>query len=116
MSIPIVVQIYLLAIVVSFAVAALVHVLVAWLAASEQSHASPVQAPVQDDAAGRLCHAGVTPAQVAAIAGALSEVLGAHRIVRIESAERHRTWVSGARAAQHESHHLARSPGRSSTQ
>ncbi|WP_172199676.1 hypothetical protein [Niveibacterium sp. COAC-50] len=113
MSLPITIQIYLLAAVVSFAVAGLIHLLVVTLDVTRRrqvtmvSSAPPSVAPQPTSP---------TAAQVAAISAALNEVLGNYRIVRIETAERGHTWVSGARAAQHDSHHLARSPGRSPSQ
>ncbi len=113
MTLPITVQIYLLAAVVSFAVAGLIHLLVVTLDATRRREVSP---PLAVDQPATPRATAPTPAQVAAISAALNEVLGSYRIVRIETAERGHTWVSGARAAQHDSHHLARSPGRSPSQ
>lgn len=112
MSIPIAVQIYLLAAVVSLGVALLIHLLVRVLEASEHHHPISLASPHKAEPPA----AGVTPEQVAAIAGALSEVLGQHRIVRIEPAVSGRSWISGARVAQHDSHHLVRTPGRTPNQ
>jgi len=113
MSLPITVQIYLLAAVVSFAVAGLIHLLVVTLDATRRRQ---LPTPVAAESEPACQPVNVTPARVAAISAALNEILGSYRIVRIETAERSHTWVSGARAAQHDSHHLARSPGRSPSQ
>ncbi|GAA5183204.1 hypothetical protein GCM10025771_34250 [Niveibacterium umoris] len=115
MSLPIALQIYLLAAVVSFAVAGLIHVLVRVLEAT-RSAGGDKNGGAQPGFATASAGGGVTPAQVAAIAAALSEVLGDARIVRIEPAEGRHNWVTGARSALHDSHHLARSPGRSANQ
>lgn len=114
-TLPIVLQIYLLAAAVSFGVAGLIRVLVVVLAWGDRARTGARAAAAPETPTGGGARVA-TPAQVAAIAAALSEVMGNCRIVRIEAAERGHTWVSGARAAQHESHHLARSPGRNANQ
>ncbi len=48
----------------------------------------------------------IQPSEVAAIAAALSAVLGEHRIVHVARAGRDRTWTYEGRSAHHASHNV----------
>jgi Na+-transporting methylmalonyl-CoA/oxaloacetate decarboxylase gamma subunit len=98
-------QMYALAIVISFLVAALVRVLVNTLSRMQKKPEAPTakSAPkpvVADD----------PDEEVAAIAAAVYALLGARRIVRIEPADVGRGWVGGGRMAHHASHAVPRKP------
>ncbi|MFZ0257587.1 MAG: hypothetical protein WAN46_18530 [Gammaproteobacteria bacterium] len=104
-SILLSVQVYLLAIVISFLVALLIRGVVNTLSAVKKKPAVPeapvVQAPVD-----------FLKADIPAIAAAVYAVLGAHRIVHIESKGHGAGWTAEGRLSHHTSHNIARRPRR----
>lgn len=100
-------KLYLLAIVISMAVALLIRAVEfatsAGGAARRAQQPPPREirnepAPVDED--------------LAVIAAAVHATLGAHRIVHIEEREGRRAWSASGRSAHHGSHNVSRSPHR----
>lgn len=104
-SILLSVQVYLLAIVISLLVALLIRGVVNTLSATKKKPAAPeapvVQAPVD-----------FLRADIPAIAAAVYAVIGAHRIVHIDSRAHGAGWTAEGRLAHHTSHNIVRRPRR----
>ncbi|MGC1954086.1 MAG: hypothetical protein WA970_16245 [Gammaproteobacteria bacterium] len=105
-SILLSVQVYLLGIFISFLVALLIRGVVHTLSAIKKKPtvvpAAPVvQAPVD-----------FLKADIPAIAAAVYAVLGAHRIVHIESRGHGVGWTAEGRLTHHTSHNIVRRPRR----
>lgn len=106
-SILLSVQVYLLAIFISFLVALLIRGVVHTLSAIKKKSTVPagtpplVQAPVD-----------FLKADIPAIAAAVYAVLGAHRIVHIESRGHGVGWTAEGRLTHHTSHNIVRRPRR----
>ena len=90
---------YGLAIVVSLAVAVVIMLIVVTLQAVERK---PAAAP--QPAAEPVPSHDVMADHVAAIAAAVHQMIGAHRIVHIEDTRRYAEWVVEGRLAHHASH------------
>ncbi|MBK8507530.1 MAG: OadG family transporter subunit [Candidatus Competibacter sp.] len=96
--------IYGIVIVVSMLVAAVIRGIVIVLsrqAAQAEAKAPPKPAPV---AAAQPVVAGIPQEHIAAISAAVAMMVGAHRIVHIEMANRGFGWTSEARTTHHTSH------------
>lgn len=104
-SILLSIQVYLLAIVISFLVALLIRGVVNTLSAVKKKPAVP-EAPVVS------ASVDYSKADIPAIAAAVYAVLGAHRIVHIESRGHGAGWTAEGRLAHHTSHNIARHPKR----
>jgi len=99
--------IYGLAIVVSLAVAVVIKVIAVVLHAFERKPAAapqPAAAPAPDLAV------DVMADHVAAIAAAVYQMIGAHRILHIEDTRRRGEWVVEGRLAHHTSHAIPHHP------
>lgn len=99
--------IYGLAIVISLGVAVVIKLIVLVLhaverkpAAAVQPAAAPATAPAFD----------VMADHVAAIAAAVYQMIGAHRIIHIEDVRRRGEWVVEGRMAHHASHAIPHHP------
>ncbi|MGF1613700.1 MAG: hypothetical protein ACFCVA_07220 [Gammaproteobacteria bacterium] len=99
------VQVYLLAIFIAFLVALLIRGVVNTLSGFKKTPAT-AQAPVVQAPVDFL------RADIPAIAAAVYAVLGAHRIVHIETAGHGVGWTAEGRLAHHTSHNIARQPRR----
>lgn len=99
------VEVYLLGILISFLVALLIRGVVNTLSAIKKKPAVP-EAPVVPSPVDFL------KADIPAIAAAVYAVLGAHRIVHIESRGHGAGWAAEGRLAHHTSHNIARQPRR----
>jgi hypothetical protein len=104
-SILLTVQVYLLAIVISFLVALLIRGVVSLLSSIKKKPAVP-EAPIAQTPVDFL------KTDIPAIAAAVYAVLGAHRIVHIESRGHGAGWAAEGRLAHHTSHNIARQPRR----
>lgn len=96
--------IYGIVIVVSMLVAAVIRGIVIVLsrqAAQAEAKAPPKPAPA---AAAQPVVAGIPQEHIAAISAAVAMMVGAHRIVHIEMANRGFGWTSEARTTHHTSH------------
>lgn len=96
--------IYAIVIVISMLVAAIVRGIVIVL--SKQADKQATQAPAAKPAAAPaapIVVAGVPQEHIVAISAAVASVLGAHRIVHIETPVGH-GWTSEARTVHHTSH------------
>ena len=100
------VQVYLLGIVISFLVAFLIRGVVNTLSAIKKKPPVP-EAPVASSAA-----VDFLKSDIPAIAAAVYETLGEHRIVHIESAGHGVGWTAEGRLTHHTSHNIARRPRR----
>ena len=103
--------IYSIVIVVSLLVAVVIRLIV-WTLSRKAAQvtakaAAPKPAAVPAVAAVATSH-GMPQDHFAAIAAAVAAMMGAHRIVRIETAGQGYTWTSAARTA----HHMSRAPRR----
>lgn len=96
--------IYLIAIVIAMAAAALIRGIVALLGRQGHRGATTATAVGIPAVATASDPAPVGPEQVAAIAAALHMVIGDHRIVHIEEARKGSGWVAEGRQAHHASH------------
>jgi hypothetical protein len=105
-SILLSVQVYLLGILISFLVALLIRGVVNTLSAVKKKPAVPAAAPVVPAPVDFL------KADIPAIAAAVYAVLGAHRIVHIESRGHGVGWTAEGRLAHHTSHNIVRQPRR----
>jgi hypothetical protein len=98
--------IYLIVIVVSMLVAAVIHGIVVVLSRQAEKDAAKAPAkpttPVARPAA--VAVGGVPQEHLAAIAAAVAAMMGAHRIVRIETPDRGHGWTAEARTTHHTSH------------
>ncbi len=102
---------YLLAAVVSLAVAVVIKLIVYALGAIERKPAAgPAPAAARPLAPEMLD--GVPADHVAAITAAVFAVVGEHRIVHIHDAHRHEGWVSEGRQSHHHSHSVGHHPRR----
>jgi len=100
--------IYGIVIVVSLLVAVVIRLIVWTLSRKAEQvtdKAPPAAAP--KPAAPATAH-GLPQDHFAAIAAAVAAMMGAHRIVRIETASQSYTWTAATRTA----HHLSRAPRR----
>ncbi|MER2527166.1 MAG: OadG family protein [Candidatus Competibacter denitrificans] len=101
--------IYSIVVVISMLVAAVIRGIVILLsrqaAKTEAQGAAKKSAPV----AARPAISGIPQEHIVAISAAVTMMMGAHRIVRIEMAHHGFGWTSEARAAHHTSH-LPRGP------
>ena len=100
-----IIVIYLIVIVVSMLVAAVIRGVVIVLSrqAEKEAAKAPVKpaAPVVRPAA---MVSGIPQEHLAVIAAAVAAMMGTHRIVRIETPERGFGWTSEARSSHHTSH------------
>ena len=104
--------IYSIVIVVSLLVAVVIRLIVWTLSrkaaqVTAKAAAAPKPAAVPAVPAVATAH-GMPQDHFAAIAAAVAAMMGAHRIVRIETAGQGYTWTSAARTA----HHMSRAPRR----
>ena len=94
--------IYGIVIVVSMLVTAIIRGIVIVL--SRQAAQAETKAPAKPAPAAQPALAGIPQEHLAVIAATVAAMMGAHRIVRIEMAQRGFGWTSEARAAHHLSH------------
>lgn len=97
--------IYGIVIVISMLVAAVIRGIVILL--SRQAAHTETKAPAKPApavAAARPIAAGIPQEHIAVIAAAVASMMGAHRIVHIEMANRGFGWTSEARTTHHTSH------------
>jgi Na+-transporting methylmalonyl-CoA/oxaloacetate decarboxylase gamma subunit len=94
--------IYGIVIVVSMLVALVIRGIV-W-ALSRQAKEEAVKAPAKPAPAAQPALAGIPQKHLAVIAATVAAMMGAHRVVRIEMAQRGFGWTSEARTAHHLSH------------
>lgn len=100
--------IYGIVIVVSLLVAVVIRLIVWTLSRkAEQVKAAAPAKPVATAPPVATAH-GLPQDHFAAIAAAVAAMMGAHRIVRIETASQSYTWTAATRTA----HHLSRAPRR----
>ena len=101
-----IIVIYLVVIVVSMLVAAVIRGIVIVL--SRQAEKEAAKAPVKPAAPvvrpTVMASSGVPQEHLAVIAAAVAAMMGAHRIVRIETPDRGFGWTSEARSSHHTSH------------
>lgn len=101
-----IIVIYLIVIVVSMLVAAVIRGIVIVLSRQAEKEAAKAPAkpaaPVARPAA--VAVGGVPQEHLAVIAAAVAAMMGTHRIVRIETPERGFGWTSEARSSHHTSH------------
>lgn len=98
--------IYLIVIVVSMLVAAVIRGIVIVLSRQAELEAAKtsVKSKPVPAAPSPIVAAGVPQEHLAAIAAAVAAMMGAHRIVHIEAPNRGFGWTSEARATHHTSH------------
>jgi len=94
--------IYGIVIVISMLVAVVIRGIVIVL--SRQAAVAEAKAPAKPAAAPQPAITGIPQEHIAAIGAAVAMMMGAHRIVHIEMAQRGFGWTSEARAAHHLSH------------
>lgn len=94
--------IYGIVIVISMLVAVVIRGIV-W-ALSRQARQEAAKAPAKPAPAVQPALAGIPQEHLAVIAATVAAMMGAHRVVRIEMAQRGFGWTSEARAAHHLSH------------
>lgn len=94
--------IYGIVIVVSMLVAVVIHGIV-WVL-SRQAKEETAKAPAKPAPAARPALAGIPQEHLAVITAAVAAMLGAHRIVRIETPFRGYGWTAEARTVHHTSH------------
>jgi Na+-transporting methylmalonyl-CoA/oxaloacetate decarboxylase gamma subunit len=94
--------IYGIVIVVSMLVAVVIRGIV-WVL-SRQAKEEAAKAPAKPAPAVQPALAGIPQEHLAVIAATVAAMMGAHRVVRIEMAQRGFGWTSEARAAHHLSH------------
>lgn len=95
--------IYSIVVIISMLVAAVIRGIVVLL--SRQAAKAEAQAPAKPTpAAAKPIAVGIPQEHIAAISAAVAMMMGAHRIVRIEMANRGFGWTSEARASHHTSH------------
>ena len=102
--------VYLLAIVISLVVAVLIKGVVVALPLFEGGGgavAAPAPVPVPGPAAGQ-----VPQEHIAAIAAAVSAMIGEHHILHIEDRGRGAVWTAEGRLMHHTSHAISRRPRR----
>ena len=97
-------SIFALAIVISMLVALLIKGIVATLS----WHRKPPWTVAPPPATVASGETDTGRSDIAAITAAVYAVVGAHRIVHIERADRARTWTAEGRAAHHASHAITR--------
>ena len=102
--------VFALAIVISMLVAVVIKGIVASISWMQKSSAdSP-----KDAVASTPQEVESDQSDIAAITAAIYAVMGAHRIVHIERADRGHTWTGEGRVAHHTSHAIPRQPSRHS--
>ena len=99
------VVIYLIVVVISMLVATVIRGIVIVLSrqAAKAEALAPAKAPAPASAAPPII-AGIPQEHIAAISAAVAMMMGAHRIVRIEMANRGFGWTAEARTSHHTSH------------
>lgn len=94
--------IYSIVVIISMLVAAVIRGIVIVL--SRQASHLEAQVQVKPATAAQLAFMGVPQEHIAVIAAAVASMMGAHRIVRIETASHSYGWTSEVRATHHTSH------------
>ena len=100
------IQVYGLAILISFLVAVMIRIVVKTLSTMKKKPAAPAVEPAVPVAVDD------TKDHIAAIAAAVYAMSGVHRIVHIEPTRRGAVWTAEGRLAHHASHNVPHRPKR----
>lgn len=96
--------IYFVVIVISLLVAFIVRGMANFLSKQAEQQAANAPLPMAKPASAPVIAAGVPQEHIVAISAAVASMMGAHRIVHIEGADRGHGWTSEARSSHHTSH------------
>lgn len=96
--------IYFIVIVISMLVATIIRGIVIVLSRQAGEVEAKAKVPAKPTPAAKPIAVGIPQEHIAAISAAVTMMMGAHRIVHIEMANRGFGWTSEARASHHTSH------------